>query len=205
VTLVTLSASYGAGGSIVGPELARRLVVPFVDRAIPSEVAARLAVPLGEALRHDESVSNVLERILMSLAPAMQPYAPEQVRTIPGREFRTATEACIHEYAEGGAGVILGRGGQFVLQGEPGVLHVRLDGPRERRIEQGARIQGIDRAAAEQTLDETDRARNAYVKHFYGSNPCDAKLYHVALDSTAIPLDEVVEILARAAEAFEDG
>ena len=44
MSLVTLSATYGAGGSEVGPELAKRLGVPFVDRLIPSEVAARLAV-----------------------------------------------------------------------------------------------------------------------------------------------------------------
>ena len=46
MSLVTLSATYGAGGSVVGPELAQRLGVHFVDRLIPSEVAARLAVPL---------------------------------------------------------------------------------------------------------------------------------------------------------------
>jgi hypothetical protein len=38
VTLVTVAASYGAGGSRVGPELARRLGVPFRGR--PSDHAA---------------------------------------------------------------------------------------------------------------------------------------------------------------------
>jgi shikimate kinase len=54
VTLVALSASYGAGGSRVGPELAQRLDVPFVDRAIPTAVAERLRVPLDEAVAYDE-------------------------------------------------------------------------------------------------------------------------------------------------------
>jgi cytidylate kinase len=202
VTLVTLSASYGAGGSVVGPTLAERLGVPFVDRAIPTDVAARLSVPLGEALHHDESVEGVFERILASIAPAMQQYAAGPIRTRTGGEFSSATEQCIHEYAERGEGVILGRGGQFVLRDDPRVMHVRLDGPRERRIAQGARIQGIDLAAAESTLEETDRARDAYLRHFYGENPCHANLYHVALDSTAIPLADCVEIIARAATAF---
>ena len=43
MSLVTLSATYGAGGSVVGPALAQRLDAPFVDRLIPTEVAARLA------------------------------------------------------------------------------------------------------------------------------------------------------------------
>jgi cytidylate kinase len=202
VTLVTLSASYGAGGSVVGPRLAERLGVPFVDRAIPTDVATRLSVPLGEALHHDEAVEGVFERILTSIAPAMQQYGAGPVRTLAGREYSSATEQCIHEYADRGEGVILGRGSQFVLRHDPRVLHVRLDGPREKRIAQGARIQGIDLDAAERTLEETDRARDAYVRHFYGENPCHANLYHVALDSTAIPLDECVAIIARAAEKF---
>jgi hypothetical protein len=197
-----MSASYGAGGSVVGPELARRLVVPFVDRAIPTDVAARLSVPLADALHHDEAVEGVFERILTSIAPAMQQYAAGPIRSIGGRDYSGATEECIHQYAERGQGVILGRGGQFVLRDDPRVLHVRLDGPREARIAQGARIQGIDLESAERTLDETDRARDAYARHFYGADPCQATLYHVALDSTAIPLDDCVEIIVRAVRAF---
>ena len=41
--VVTISAPYGAGGAYVGPRLAERVEVPFVDRAIPNEVAQRLA------------------------------------------------------------------------------------------------------------------------------------------------------------------
>ena len=60
--LVTLSAPYGAGGSQVGPLVADRLGVPFVDRAVPSRVAERLAIPLDRALSRDESVGSWLAR-----------------------------------------------------------------------------------------------------------------------------------------------
>ena len=39
--LVTVSASYGAGGSVVAPALAARLGVPFLPRATSSEAASR--------------------------------------------------------------------------------------------------------------------------------------------------------------------
>ena len=45
MTIVTVSASYGALGSEVGPRLAERLGVPFLDRAIPSEVARAAGDP----------------------------------------------------------------------------------------------------------------------------------------------------------------
>src|SRR5919204_518972 len=50
--VVTISASYGAGGSQVGPRVAERLGVSFDDPAIPVVVAERLAVPHRNALRH---------------------------------------------------------------------------------------------------------------------------------------------------------
>jgi cytidylate kinase-like protein len=49
----TLSASYGAGGSVVGSLAAERLGVPFLDRAIPSAVAERLGVALEAVLARE--------------------------------------------------------------------------------------------------------------------------------------------------------
>src|SRR5580698_4621404 len=46
---VTISAGYGAGGSIVAPDVARRLGLPLLDRAISSRVAAQLRVTVEEA------------------------------------------------------------------------------------------------------------------------------------------------------------
>jgi hypothetical protein len=51
--LIALSAAYGAGGSIIGPALAERLGVPFLDRAIPLAVADRLEVSYDDALSAD--------------------------------------------------------------------------------------------------------------------------------------------------------
>ncbi|HEY0540394.1 MAG TPA: cytidylate kinase family protein, partial [Actinoallomurus sp.] len=36
--VVTVSATFGAGGSVIGPAVAERLGKPFVDRAIPYTV-----------------------------------------------------------------------------------------------------------------------------------------------------------------------
>jgi cytidylate kinase len=46
--VVTISASYGAGGSVIGPAVADALGVPFLDRAVPARVASRQATLAGE-------------------------------------------------------------------------------------------------------------------------------------------------------------
>jgi cytidylate kinase len=199
MALVTISASYGAGGSRVGPEVARRLGVTFVDRAVPRGVAERLAVPLEQALAHDESVTGTLGRLLRSFAPVAQAYGGPPADLPPGDDaYREATEAVLREVAAGGEGVILGRAGMVVLAGDPRVLRVRLDGPRERRVEQAMHIEGVDRETAQRRLEQTDRAREAYVRHFYGVEVADASLYHLVVDATTIGLDACAALIVEA-------
>jgi hypothetical protein len=200
MTVVTLSASYGAGGSQVGPRLADRLGVAFLDRVIPTTVAERLAVPLDDALAHDDAVRSVLERLLMRFAPAAQAFSGTATppELVDERSFLKTTEEVIREHAAAGSGVILGRAAAVVLSDTPRALHVRLDGPAERRLAQAITLEGVDRETAARHMRETDRAREAYVQQFYGVDARDATLYHMVIDSTALALDACVELIALA-------
>jgi cytidylate kinase len=204
MTLITLSAPYGAGGSQVGPAVAERLGVPFVDRAIPTAVAERLAVPLREAVERDESIGGWLTRALMTfgqVGPVLAGVTPVPEQALTDDAFRQATEQVLREHAAGAGAVILGRAGAIVLHDERRALHVRLTGPEEARIEQGMRIEGVDRPTAERHLEQTDEARQAYVNHFYGSDPRDPALYHLLIDSTALPLDACADLIVLAAQS----
>ena len=200
MTLVTLSAAYGSGGSMLGPRLAERLGVPFLDRAIPAVVAQRLAVPLEEAEAHDQSIGSLLARVVLRLAPLGQAFGAAAIEPLDEDAFRLATESIIREQAATGDGVILGRAAALVLAGDPRALHVRLHGAREARIEQAMRLREIDRPTAEREQAETDKAREAYVRHFYRADAQDCLHYHLTIDSTALPLDAVLETIALAAQ-----
>jgi cytidylate kinase len=207
MTLITLSAPYGAGGSQIGPETARRLGVPFVDRAIPTAVAERLSVPLDDAVARDESAGGALTRMSVWLGQVGQAFgAPGAIPmdAVEEEDFRRATEEVLRDAARSHPGaVILGRAGAIVLREEPAALHVRLDGPVEARIRQGMALEGVDRATAERHVAETDKARHAYVTHFYHCDARDGSLYHLVLDSTALGLVDCAELIVAAARARE--
>lgn len=120
-----------------------------------------------------------------------------QAGVLAGEDYRRETEKLIREHAREGA-VILGRAGAVILRDEPGALHVRLDGPPERRVEQAMRLEGLSREDAERLRRDGDRAREAYVRHFYGCDARDPSLYHLVIDSTALPTDVVVDVIAAA-------
>ncbi len=197
--LVTISAAYGAGGSLVGPRLADRLGVPFLDRAIPVSVADHLEVP-REGLTRQELPRDTFQRWLPRFAPAVRLYsgATADPAVMSEQEFRDATERVLHEYADAGA-VILGRAAAAVLRDQPGALHVRLDGPADRRIGQAMVVHGVDRPTAERELIIADRARESYVQRWYGVDAHDPRCYDLIIDSTRINVDGCVELIAVAA------
>jgi cytidylate kinase len=212
--VVTLSATFGAGGAAVGPAVAERLGLPFLDRAIPASVAAEIGCTLEEALAHDDRAERGLGRILADAARlpgvtfgGMDVYLPEQSLP-PEQEFVSRTEKTIRRVADGPGGVVLGRAAALVLADHPRALHVRLDGPRERRLAQARQTAAsLDPATTaldpgadlERVLDDNDRARAAYVRHFYRADPAHPRHYHLVVDSTRLPVETVVDLIVRAA------
>ena len=200
--MVTVSATYGCGGSFVAPKLAERVGLPFADRLIPARGSTE-APSAEEGLTDQERAQvrgrRLLERLVL-LAPGLNLPTPDAADLRD--QLRDRVAASIRALVDQGGAVLLGRAGAVVLANHPGVFHVRLDGPEQRRIEQGCRFEGIDEARAKDRLVETDAARSRYVHRLYGRDPADASLYHVVLDATVLSVDDVVDVVALAAEAF---
>jgi cytidylate kinase len=202
VRLITVSASYGAGGSVVAPALAGRLGLPFLQRVTTSEGHLAEPGPCDEQLSADEVKATPVHRLLAHLTQAM-PAGPTQSPPSTHHQdqhLRGDGEAGIRRLLAAGGGVILGRAAAVVLGKDRG-FHVRLDGPAGRRVAQGAAVEGITQEQARARLRAADKARTAYVRRLYRTDPADPALYHLVIDSTAIPLDTVIELILAAARA----
>ncbi len=204
--VVTISAAFGAGGSVVGPQVADRLKLPFVDRLIPAAVAESLDMPLGRVLAHDEKPAGLISRIISKLGAASLPYGVTPVAgsdpVVDDEVFKDRTEQVIRELAEGQGGVVLGRAAAIVLSDYRSALHVRLDGDKEKRAQRVAERQAISIERARDLLVDNDAAREEYVKYFYKCDAHDARLYHLTIDSTVVPLDTCTDMIVSAAQAI---
>jgi cytidylate kinase len=206
---VTISASYGAGGSIIAPRVAERLGLQFLDRAISSAVAKRLQVSLPEAEGGAVSRSRA-DRFLGLLAPlaggalgAGTDAAPPNAVPPPDDAslFREQAEAIMREAMANGA-VILGRGGAAALRARGDVLRVRLFGSPDACVAQAARIEDIDLNTARRRQREVDAARAKYVRRLYSVDIDDPAPFIVQLDSTALSPDASVDVIVTAYERF---
>jgi cytidylate kinase len=201
--IVTVSAAYGAAGAEIAPAIAEQLGLPFHDRAIPAQVAGRLGVTLEEAEANDETVVRGLWRLVASLGTMPDPVGGVlPTSTLPdARAYRQQTERVLAEIADGAGGVVLGRAGALVLRERVDALHVRLDGPQERRLEAAAGRSGRTLEEVRREMEATDRAREAYVRHFYRCDLAEAAHYHLVIDSTAISIDTVIDLVVTAARS----
>ena len=199
---VTVSAGYGAGGSQVARGLAERLGYQLLDRAISSQVAQQLNVTVEEAEAGGQR-RGFVERFFGPLAAmsgavvSSDEDAAIDAALIADNDqvFRQSAERIMRDALPAGA-VILGRAGAAALHGLPGVLTVRLFGPRERRIAHAARVEGVDTETAAARLPQVDKARAHYVRRLYGCDVDDPALFDLQIDSTLIPTDTCVEIIA---------
>ncbi|HEY2052854.1 MAG TPA: cytidylate kinase-like family protein [Solirubrobacterales bacterium] len=200
--VITISATYGAGGSVIGPALARRLEVPLLARVTASPDALAHRREELESLSPEERRTIPVHRLLASLTaavPAGPTMSPPSARH-QDEELHRQNDAEIADFLAAGGGVILGRAAAVVL-GKHGAFHVRLDGPKDRRAIQGATIEGVDLEEARVRLRAGDGARSAFVRRLYRVDPADASLYHLVIDTTAVPLEVAVELILGAARS----
>lgn len=203
--VVTVSATYGAGGSVIAPRLAELFGLPFVDRLISADASQEAARHSQEGLVPGEAESTPTGRFLSYFARAATVGAvigPDPQIDDDDDDIRARAEEGLRAAAAGAPAVVLGRAAAVVLARRPGAYHVRLDGPVERRVAWAAAHEQLGAAAAARRQAEADRARSAFVKRLYRVDPANAALYHLVVDPTVIGIDATIDVIRTAAEAF---
>jgi cytidylate kinase len=201
--VLTVSATYGAGGSVLAPALAARLDLPFFDRLLhgpDTRTVARVLERLSDEEREQVPPSRVATN-LGHMSSGLGLPVPDPDDLNPRARIRREVEANIGRIAGTTGGVILGRSAAVVLGKGGCAFHVRLDGPLDRRCAQGASLEGVDETLAHQHQKETDRAWRQFTEEIFGRDPADPTLYHLVIDSTVVPLGNCVALIADAAVA----
>jgi len=208
---ITISADYGAGGSVVAPAVASQLGIELLDRAISVAVAAQLHVSVQEA-QAGAAKRRFADRFLSLLAPfssgvlgAGTDAAPPAAEPVPDEAaaFREQAEQIIRAALPAGA-VILGRAGAAALLEEPHVLRVRLFGPPQRRLAQAMVGEQIDMETARTRMSQVDAAREHYIRRLYRISAADPSLYQLQIDSTLINLQTCTDLIVAAYQSLID-
>ena len=130
--VLTLSATYGAGGSVIAPKLAARLHLPFYDR-LTHGPDTRSTEKIEERLTDEERSQTPPGRLAVSLSHlsgALGIPVPGAGDLDPNNELRQKVAESVWRVAETGGGLILGRGAAAVLATYPSAFHHATRRPR---------------------------------------------------------------------------
>src|SRR6476469_9554348 len=207
MAVITISRLYGSGGSEVAQRVAESLGWELLDNAIIDAVAARLDMSTEEVEAREERVPSLVER----LASAMTLGSPEMLITgehplgAPSEEQLVATTAQIVEEAVSrGHVVLVGRGVQSQLAEREDAFHVFCYAPRADLIARAAQRLGVTAAEAARVVDDTNRAREQYVKRHWNRVWQSVVNYHLCVNTSWVGIPETAEMVVRAARSHFD-
>jgi cytidylate kinase len=201
--LITIEREYGCGAPQIAAALSDHLGWKLWDHLLTEEIARTAQVHPSAVMRCDERMDSRLYR----LAKTFWRGSYERTSALGHQAFDTdrmmsMMEEITERIAKEGNAVIVGRGAPYFLRERPDAFHVFLYAPRDEKIRR-IRAEGATLAEAEELVENVDRERMAYVKHYFNANWPTRSLYHVMLN-TAVGNEHVVQTVLNTMRMVED-
>jgi cytidylate kinase len=192
------------------------------DKYIIAEVAAEVGLSDEEIVDFSEEnyrIKGFFDRLFRPSQAVVKIREEVEGGVQTAEEIRLSEEHAIslvrkavEKAHEIGDTVIVGRGGQVILQDYPDVLHVRIETPIEERIQRvrdhpkmanRTFIGPLEaRRAALDLIEASDAISADYLKHFYGVDWSNPMLYHILVNTGMLNIDQAVQIIIGAAQQF---
>ena len=183
---ITISRQVSSRGDDLAIQVAQRLGWRIISRELINKAALAAGAP-------QVALAEIDELDFLGLRPSPRQW----------RAYREQVEGIIQALAEIGDIVIVGRGGQVVLQDRPEVLHVRVVAPLERRTAWLQAVENLSPQAAEARLLQSDKRRTGYLRRSYKVNPDDPTLYHLTINTGCFDLTEAVGLVIQGLETLK--
>jgi cytidylate kinase len=185
VAAITISRQVSSRGDDLASQVAQRLGWRTISRELINKAALAAGAP-------QVALAEIDELDFLGLRPSPREW----------RAYRDQVEGIIQVLAEVGNIVIVGRGGQIVLQDWPEALHVRVVAPLEKRIAWLQAGENLSPQVAEARLLQSDKRRTSYLRRSYKINPDDPTLYHLMVNTGCFNLTQAVELVIQAFETL---
>jgi cytidylate kinase len=210
MAVITISRQYGSKGDEIGRRICDILGYRYFDKRLMVEVASELGLSPEQLVDFSDEhykVRGFLDRLLDRSRKLARIDTWDEETTTAERRWteelneeesielvrQTVSAAC-----EQGNVVIMGRGGQSILQNMPGVLHLRVEATLGSRVMWVKSQKNITVAEAEAMTRDRDKAASAYLKRFYDIDWSNPMLYHMVFNTSKWDVDAVAQIIVSA-------
>lgn len=202
--VITINRELGSGGRTIGEKLAKRLHVPFYDKALIQGLKEKYSLTTEEIERLKGQQHNWwadFKRSLKIMPSFAAPNIIPNAQAIPDflitdDIFQSETQI-LKGIAEDESCVIAGRSGFYVLRDHPNHLSILIQAPMEHRVNHLVSKRGITPAEAEKIIREVDKGRERYVKKYTGTSRYDTRNYDIVFNAANHTEDEIVDLIMK--------
>ena len=179
--------------------LARVLRILGAKPKLPSVASASIR----EQESYEVRVGDLMEAEGLSRRAAiMRLSTTGGLEYVPRLDYLDLVTSIITEYASKDHAMVVGRGGQMILRGEPQILHVQIRARFETRVYNIIQREGIKWRPAAHRVRISDEQRAGYLRRFYNVDWLDPSLYDLVINTDHIPLEAATEMIILAAQAL---
>ncbi len=199
--VITISRPFGSEGKILGRRLADTLGYYYADEDIIERAVVEVYLSSDGKKIFEAEPGDKLKRFISRLNPfgtsLMELPLSDKERHIDGFKYVELLNLIIPKIAKDGNAVIVGRGGQYLLQGFDDTFHLLLIATNESRVKYIENDYRISRARTLQILKRMEKRRANLYSYFGRKDYDDPNLYDLVLNMTLLSLDQAEEIVYR--------
>jgi cytidylate kinase len=185
---VTVSREVGALGNFVASELAAHLNWQVFDKEIVDHVALSSHVRQELVQELDEKTRSLIHDTVERLLRMTEGIS------FGNEDYRKSLVGTLAYLATRGEAVLLGRGGAYALQGQPG-LHIKVTASRKVRIERLSQRWGVRPDEARRRVHQIDSERRSFVYQHYRKHYDEPGFHDIIFNTDHVSIDQVVDSL----------
>jgi cytidylate kinase len=199
--VITISREFGSGGRSIGKLVAEKLGIAFYDQKLIEKAVEETGFShefIQEAGEYASSTSKLLFN--MSLASSYPSIG------VPSNydKIYVAQNNIIRSLAEEAPCVIVGRCADYILRDRTDCLNVFVHADKEFRKKHVLENYGeLKEQSVEKRLEEKDKKRQLYYKHYTGKTWGEAQNYHISVDVGVVGIERAADWIVELFNAEE--
>lgn len=193
--VIAIEREYASGGQEIARRTAEHLGIPCYGREILDLAAQRV----GKSPEYIEHLEETGTNSFLYSFYMMSKQAAQGNMTSNEDALYLAEWKIIHELANQGPAVFVGRCASYVLKERKDLLSVFVRADFDFRIRRAVEEYGVERERADWTLRRWDKRRASYYSSNTGVKWDDPRNYHMALDSGRLGIERCAQIIGEAA------
>jgi len=187
---LTISRNTGAGAGELAHRVGKILGWEVLDRELLDYMAKQYHVPKKIVELVDETTTSWL-------LDTFGKWLDRQLVT--ESEYLTHLGQLVLLAAQSQSAIFVGRGAHFFLPRERGLV-IQLLAPLDQRLQRVMQRDGVDQEQARHYLEQTDRARRAFIREYFHCDVTDPHLYDLVLNLEYFSLEEAGELIVSQCE-----